>query len=585
MRRLALALAFATAAAAPLAAQESSPYGINLHAPGPAQRGPLLDRVAAAGIGWVRIDLVWAQVEVEPDRFDWTLYDGLIAAARARGLEVLAILAYTPAWATDGPPLAGVPRDPADWADFCRRVAHRYRDSLRHFEVWNEPNLDHFFAGSREQYLETILLPAADAIRAANPAARVGGPALAHLVSGDSDWYRWLDEILERAGDRLDFVSHHVYDDDHRGVTRKLEASTLFGDRPAFWGVVNPSLREVLEEAGWSGPVWLTETGWASDRVGQGSQADAYAGLLGAWLAGDPGRDWIAKLFFYELVDDPRAEIPDWGILDPGLREKPAYAVYRDFIAAHPVDEWGAPLLLAAGRFALVARWRDPASGRSGPAQPIPFSPETGGFWFFDPGNVELLAKLLDGRALNDRFWLFYGALSDVEYWIRATDLSTGEVSLYHNPPGTFCGQADTRAFPGGAASASAGAPAHPAPGGPASVAAAACLPGSTGALCLGEQRFAVSVEWRDHSDRRGAATPIAGSGDSGYFWFFAPGNLELAVKILDGRPVNGRFWVFYGALSDVEYQVTVEDTTTGARRTYHNPRGTFCGRADTQAF
>jgi hypothetical protein len=56
-------------------------------------------------------------------------------------------------------------------------------------------------------------------------------------------------------------------------------------------------------------------------------------------------------------------------------------------------------------------------------------------------------------------------------------------------------------------------------------------------------------------------------------------------IKVLDGRAINGRFWVFYGALSDVDYTLTVTDTQTGQQKTYHNPRGTLASRADTQAF
>jgi hypothetical protein len=58
-------------------------------------------------------------------------------------------------------------------------------------------------------------------------------------------------------------------------------------------------------------------------------------------------------------------------------------------------------------------------------------------------------------------------------------------------------------------------------------------------------------------------------------------------VKVLDGRPVNGKFWVFYGALSNVEYTVAVTDTDTqtGLRRTYRNPSGRFASVADTGAF
>ena len=54
---------------------------------------------------------------------------------------------------------------------------------------------------------------------------------------------------------------------------------------------------------------------------------------------------------------------------------------------------------------------------------------------------------------------------------------------------------------------------------------------------------------------------------------------------MLDGRLVNGYFWVFYGALSDVEYTITVTDTVTGKRRTYHNDAHHQGSRSDVTAF
>ena len=56
-------------------------------------------------------------------------------------------------------------------------------------------------------------------------------------------------------------------------------------------------------------------------------------------------------------------------------------------------------------------------------------------------------------------------------------------------------------------------------------------------------------------------------------------------MKFLDGRPVNNKFWLFYGALSNVEYTLTVTDTQTGKVRTYANPSGRFASVADTEAF
>jgi hypothetical protein len=53
----------------------------------------------------------------------------------------------------------------------------------------------------------------------------------------------------------------------------------------------------------------------------------------------------------------------------------------------------------------------------------------------------------------------------------------------------------------------------------------------------------------------------------------------------VDGRTVNSRFWVFYGALSDVEYTITVTDMTTGVAKSYSNPQGQLASVADTSAF
>jgi hypothetical protein len=77
----------------------------------------------------------------------------------------------------------------------------------------------------------------------------------------------------------------------------------------------------------------------------------------------------------------------------------------------------------------------------------------------------------------------------------------------------------------------------------------------------------------------------VEGTDQTGYFWFFQESNLELMVKVLDGRPVNGKYWVFYGSLTDVEFTMTVTDTVTGAETTYYNEPGNICGRTDTAAF
>ncbi|MEO8430030.1 MAG: PKD domain-containing protein [Acidobacteriota bacterium] len=111
------------------------------------------------------------------------------------------------------------------------------------------------------------------------------------------------------------------------------------------------------------------------------------------------------------------------------------------------------------------------------------------------------------------------------------------------------------------------------------------CVPG-TSTLCLNAGRFKTQVEWHvPATGAHGTASAVPLTADTGYFWFFSANNIELVVKVVDGRPVNGKFWVFYGALSNVEYTVTVTDTQTGIVKVYANPNGQLSSVADTSAF
>ncbi len=111
-----------------------------------------------------------------------------------------------------------------------------------------------------------------------------------------------------------------------------------------------------------------------------------------------------------------------------------------------------------------------------------------------------------------------------------------------------------------------------------------ACQP-SASTLCLNGGRFRAEATWRDFNGGTGAGMAVPLSADTGYFWFFDPANVEVVLKVLDGRGLNGHFWTFYGALSNVRYSLTVTDTQTGATRRYVNPSGRFASVGDTVAF
>ncbi|QQR73315.1 MAG: hypothetical protein IPJ17_17790 [Holophagales bacterium] len=253
-------------------------------------------------------------------------------------------------------------------------------------------------------------------------------------------------------------------------------------------------------------------------------------------------------------------------------------------------------LCLGDHRFRVSASWDTPA-GLRGAAQAVTLTRDTGYFWFFDPANVELILKTLDGCGVNSAYWVFAGGLTNVHVALSVTDTATGLVKAYDNPANTpFRPIQDTSAFSTCSALTSpppldelsgvlgADEPAETALE-ELSASSGSCVPSST-VLCLNNGRFKVETTWRLPSGAAGAAHPLKLTADTGTFWFFSASNVELVVKVLNGCGVGGHYWVFAGGLTDVATVVKVTDTTTGAVQTYTNPPGVqFQPIQDTSAF
>jgi hypothetical protein len=104
--------------------------------------------------------------------------------------------------------------------------------------------------------------------------------------------------------------------------------------------------------------------------------------------------------------------------------------------------------------------------------------------------------------------------------------------------------------------------------------------------LCLNGGRFKVHLDWQDVGGEEGPSVGFPVTDNSGYLYFFDPDNTELRIQILDGCGVNGSFWVFYGSLTDVAFELTVTDTETSVVKTYFNPLGEASPAiTDTSAF
>ena len=106
-------------------------------------------------------------------------------------------------------------------------------------------------------------------------------------------------------------------------------------------------------------------------------------------------------------------------------------------------------LCLRGGRFRIEVSWRN-FEGETGVGRLAPaLSTDSGVFYFFAAANWEMLVKVLDGCGLNQHYWVFAAATTNVEYTLTVTDLQTGEEAEYTNPLGTASPAiVDTSALP-----------------------------------------------------------------------------------------------------------------------------------------
>src|SRR6266496_2692403 len=137
------------------------------------QRAEVLDKLQAAGVRSVRLDVSWAMLQpVGASSYDpWGVgfVNRVIGMANARGIKPLVTLWLTPAWANRGQGERVLPDNPADYARVARWAGYHWHGKVAGWEVWNEQNSPAFLAGA-DPVAYTRLL------RAAYPAFKKGDP-------------------------------------------------------------------------------------------------------------------------------------------------------------------------------------------------------------------------------------------------------------------------------------------------------------------------------------------------------------------------------------------------------------------------
>jgi hypothetical protein len=290
-----------------------SPFGMGVYLCryGLEEMEVVAQRAQEAGVKWSREDFGWGNIETQPGHFEWNYTDRLLDCARRHGITIYPIVAYWPGWAK-----AYTTEGIDQYVSFLRALATRYHGQIKHWEIWNEPNI-FFWQGTKEQYAE-LLTKSYRALKDIDPDCQVLG-----LSTSQID-YEYIEWMLKHQTP-FDILTIHPY-------RTHFDDSAFIAD-----------LKKVSDLArmpdGKRRPVWLTEMGWATHAThpfyrqdfaanSQRTQAELIARVyLSSIVSGvEPRTFWYD---FRNDGDDPYYFEHNMGILRQDNQPKAAYLAYR----------------------------------------------------------------------------------------------------------------------------------------------------------------------------------------------------------------------------------------------------------------
>ncbi len=316
-----------------------------------------LQAVADSGAKWFEMDVDWNSIQDGgPNSYMWTATDRVVTDARARGLKILGMIGYTPAWARPANCPAGsdkcLPASPETYAAFAHAVAQRYgsastipsfRSSITAVQIWNEPNHYPFVQPTVNVRAYTDMLKRAYVeIKTVDPLMTViaGGTSPAGNTAGSHDVapIRFLREIYADGGKGFfDAFAHHPY---------SFPCSPLIR---ASWNSFSQTrdLHTVMAQNGDGGKkIWGTEAGAPTGAdvgtctpgnvgmsVSEATQSQYLADYFKGWY-GDYA-SFTGPLFWFQIRDngtDPNNYDDHYGLLRWDFSAKPAYRTLQRLV-------------------------------------------------------------------------------------------------------------------------------------------------------------------------------------------------------------------------------------------------------------
>ena len=279
-----------------------------------------------AGVGWVRLDFLWSDIEPQRGNFDFTKYDCIVGLLRAKGIHILGILHYSTDWASACGKWNCPPSENKLFIKYATRVIQRYKGQVKYWELWNEPDSPTYW--NQQDGLKSycaLLKEVYIAAKQVDPECKILNGGIANGASSVNHLYD------NGAKDYFDILNVHFFQNPlHPGAIKAVENY--------------PKLVYKIMQRNGDGnkKIWITEIGCPG--VKRGISADNW------WLGKNPSErkqaEWL-KDVYTKLLKDPHVEKIFWaffrdtknhwnngvdyfGLIRWGFSRKPSFYAYQE---------------------------------------------------------------------------------------------------------------------------------------------------------------------------------------------------------------------------------------------------------------
>jgi len=357
-----------------------NPFGVNVFLEqevDPDKREQVVRMAAEAGFHWLRQEFPWEDIEIhgkgdfedrrhDPHRSAWEKYDQIVALAEKYDMELILRLSNPPAWSRAEGNAAGTyapPDNYDDFGDFVAQVVSRYKGRIRHYQIWNEPNIYPEWGErpvSPQEYTELLKVGYTRA-KAADPDVVIICGALASTIEVDYqnlNDFAFLQQMYDAgAGPYFDVLAMQGYGLWSGPPDRRMQPRVINFSRPVY-------IRDLMVRNGDAHkPIWLSEMNWCAvpdeildKRFGQVSEEEQARFAALAYQRAQEEWPWVGVVnFWYFKRPDDRWKIeqkPEYyfRLVEPDFTPLPVYWAMQQYTAHTPTvyqgwhqeDHWAA---------------------------------------------------------------------------------------------------------------------------------------------------------------------------------------------------------------------------------------------------